>query len=115
MGMLPGVIVFPTMSMSASVIARTGNIALANRRGNNHQHAYESLVDDIVDATNEQNKSKLRRALVVAGRTLKWTETDLHQLYQKRLDPKVRNFTALVWWSVKVRDKTETNSLGSKS
>lgn len=48
---------------------------------------YESLIDQIVDATNKRNKSKLRGALAVAGRTLGWTEKDLHNLYQKRLDP----------------------------
>lgn len=56
----------------------------------------EGLVQLIVDATNERNKPKLARALAITAKTLKWTDQDLHLLYQKRLDPKVRNFSALV-------------------
>lgn len=62
----------------------------------------EALIEQIVDATTEQDKKKLARALAITAKTLKWSDQQLHMLYQKRLDPKVRNFTALVWWHCKV-------------
>lgn len=45
----------------------------------------------------------------MTANTLKWSDTDLHVLYQKRLDPKakVRNFTALVWWHLKLVNQKE--------
>lgn len=69
------------------------------------RNATESLIEDIVAATNEKNTRRLARVLAITARTLKWTESDLHALYQKRLDPKVTNYTGLVWWHVKIHKK----------
>jgi hypothetical protein len=69
------------------------------------RNAREALIEDIVAATNERNKTKLARALAIAANTLGWSDQQLHILYQKRLDPKVRNYTALVWWHAKVTNK----------
>lgn len=69
------------------------------------RNSREALIEDIVAATTERRKRLLARALAVAANTLKWSDQQLHVLYQKRLDPKVRNYTALVWWHVKVTHK----------
>lgn len=66
------------------------------------RNAREALIEDIANATNERNKPKLMRALAVAANTLKWTESDLHALYQKRLDPSIRNYSAFVWSRTKI-------------
>jgi hypothetical protein len=69
------------------------------------RNSAEALIEQIVQATTERDKNGMARALAIAAKTLKWTETDLHVLYQKRLDPQVRNFTALVWWHAKIINK----------
>lgn len=44
------------------------------------------------------------------AKTLKWANQDLHLLYQRRLDPKVRNFSALVWYHCKVKNKSDAKA-----
>ena len=66
------------------------------------RNAREVLIDDIVEATTARQKAKLSRALAIAANTLKWTDIDLHALYQKRLDPSIRNYTAFVWSRTKI-------------
>lgn len=67
------------------------------------RNSKEDLLEQIVEATDGKNADKLRRALAIAVNTMKWTELDLTVLLKKKDDPKVRNFTALVWWSVKMK------------
>lgn len=62
------------------------------------------MIEDIAAATDEKDKGNLCRALAITANTLKWTDQDLHALYQKHLDPKVRHSTALVWWHTKVEE-----------
>ena len=66
------------------------------------RNATEAIIEDIANATNEKNKVKLMRALAITGKTLKWSEMHFLDLYRKRLDPKVKNYTALVWWHTKI-------------
>jgi len=66
------------------------------------RNSREALIEDIAEATDERNKPKLCRALAIAANTLKWTEQDLHALYQKRLDPGIRNYSAFVWSRTKI-------------
>ncbi len=63
----------------------------------------EQLIADIVNATTEKNKQKLARALAVAANALKWQDSALHTLLQKRNDATIRNYTAFVWGSVKTK------------
>lgn len=56
----------------------------------------EALIEDIVGATDEKDSDELKRLLAITAKTLKWTVTDLHALYQKRLDPTIRNYSAFV-------------------
>jgi hypothetical protein len=67
----------------------------------------EALINDIAEATTEKHKKKLARALAITAKTLKWSDTDLHALYQKRLEPGIRNYTAFVWSRVKIANKKE--------
>lgn len=60
------------------------------------RNAREALIEDIAAATDEKDKAKLCRTLAITANTLKWTEQDLHALYQKRLDPSIRNYSAFV-------------------
>lgn len=64
--------------------------------------AKESLIEDIANATDERNKAKLCRTLAIAANTLGWSDQDLHALYQKRLDPSIRNYSAFVWSRTKI-------------
>lgn len=65
----------------------------------------EALIADIVNATSEKNKKKLAKAIALAYKTLGWTDSDLHALLKKRQDPSLRNYTAFVWWSSKIKNK----------
>lgn len=56
----------------------------------------EALIEDIVGATDEKDSDELRRLLAITAKTLKWTDRDLHALFQKRLDPTIRNYSAFV-------------------
>ena len=62
----------------------------------------EQLIADIVEATSDTDKKKLARLLALRSNQLKWSDTDLHALLAKRKDPKIRNFTKFVWWSIKL-------------
>jgi len=72
--------------------------------------ATEAIIEDITNATNEKNKAKLMRALAITGNTLKWSDMQYLDLYRKRLDPKVKNYTALVWWHCKIVNKSTAQS-----
>lgn len=61
----------------------------------------EQLIADIVEATTETDKKKLAKLLAIRSREMNWTEQDLHALLGKKKDPKIRNFTKFVWWSIK--------------
>ena len=50
---------------------------------------------------------QLARALAVTANTGKWTAMDLHALLRKKGDPTIRNYTAFVWWSCKVRNSNQ--------
>lgn len=62
----------------------------------------EALIEDIVNATSEKDKKKLARRIALAYNILGWSDTDLHALLKKKNDPTIRNFTAIVWWSIKI-------------
>ena len=66
------------------------------------RNSREALIEDIAEATDEKDKPKLCRALAITANTLKWTEQDLHALFQKRLDPSIRNYSAYVWSRTKI-------------
>ncbi len=74
-----------------------------NTQGLLVRNNFEQLIADIVNATNEQNKAALARRIATTARQLGWTETELHALLSKKKDPTIRNFTAFVKWSIKVR------------
>lgn len=64
----------------------------------------ELLINDIADQCYPpEERPAIRRRLAIAANTAKWTEMDLHALLKKRQDPSVRNYTALVKWSTKIR------------
>tara|TARA_R110002049_G_scaffold91714_2_gene228272 strand:- start:218 stop:493 length:276 start_codon:yes stop_codon:yes gene_type:complete len=67
----------------------------------------EDLIEQIVEQTTVKGEqaAELSKLLAVAGNTLKWKELDFAILLGKKKDPKVRNFTALVWWHVKLQGK----------
>lgn len=72
----------------------------------------EALIADIVNATQEKDKKKLAKMLAIATNTNKWTNDTLHSILSKRRDPKIRNYTAYVWWAVKIKN-TPTQSTAS--
>jgi len=61
----------------------------------------DNLIDQIIQATTEKDKKALARRIAIASNTMKWSEQDLHALYQKRHE--VRNFTAFVKWSCRIK------------
>lgn len=64
----------------------------------------EALIEEIVAQCTHKRPGddrKLARLLAVTANAAKWTETDLHALLKKKQDPKLRNYTAFVWWSAK--------------
>lgn len=65
----------------------------------------EDLIEQIVAQCTLKpgDDRKLARVLAIAANTGKWTTTDLHALLKKKNDPALRNFTAFVWWSAKVK------------
>lgn len=67
----------------------------------------EDLIEQIVaQCTLKPGEDrKLARVLAIAANTGKWTTTDLHALLKKRMDPTIRNYTAFVWWSAKVKNQ----------
>ena len=67
------------------------------------RNSREQLIADIVDATEEKDKKKLAARLALAANTLKWSDMDLHALLKKKTDPKIRNYTGYVWWSIKIK------------
>lgn len=71
-----------------------------------HNFRHVRLIEDTAAATDEKDKGKFCRALTITANILKWTEQDLHTLHQKRLDPKVQNYSALEWWHAKIERKS---------
>lgn len=63
----------------------------------------DQIISDIVMNTVEKDKKKLAKIISIRARELKWTDTDLHSLLQKKKDPNIRNYTAFVWWSIKLK------------
>lgn len=63
----------------------------------------DQLIADIVNATTEKNKKKLAKVLALTYNALNLSEIDLHALLQKKNDPSIRNYTAFVWYSCKIR------------
>lgn len=61
----------------------------------------EQIIADIVEATTEKDQKKLARLIMIRANQLKWSDTDLHVLLKKKTDPKIRNYTKFVWWSIK--------------
>lgn len=80
---------------------------LADRalRHPNPRNQQEDLIEQIVaQCTLKPGEDrKLARVLAIAANTGGWSTTDLHALLKKRLDPTIRNYTAFVWWSAKVK------------
>jgi hypothetical protein len=73
----------------------------------NIRNAKEDLISQIVertDAKTETKKAELAKLLALAANTLGWSQTDLHALLKKADDPTIRNYSALVRWSCKVKD-----------
>lgn len=81
------------------------------RSNNNHKPELatrtnkENLINQIVEKTNERNKKHLAKLIAIKANRYKWSETDLHALLQKSRDPKIRNFTAFVKWTLKETSK----------
>lgn len=63
----------------------------------------DQLIADIVEATTETNKTSLAKLIAIRARELKWTDQDLHALLAKKNDPKIRNYTAFLKWSLKTK------------
>jgi hypothetical protein len=63
----------------------------------------EQLIADIVNATSDTNKKELAKLISLRANQMKWSDTDLHALFNKRIDPTIRNFTAFVKWSIKLK------------
>jgi hypothetical protein len=63
----------------------------------------EQLIADIVNATSEKNKKALAKLISLRANQMKWSDMDLHALLKKRQDPTIRNFTAFVKWSIKLK------------
>ena len=63
----------------------------------------ESLINQIVEVTNETPKGKktLAKRIAIYANRYKLTADELHGLLAKHRDPKIRNFTAFVKWSIK--------------
>jgi hypothetical protein len=51
----------------------------------------------------------LAKLLAITANTAGWGTSELHALLKKRNDPTIRNYTAYVWWSAKVRKSDITN------
>lgn len=82
------------------------NINLNKKEGSfNIRSNKEDLIVEIVKCTNEKNKKALAKLIGIWVNKYKISETDLHALLQKRHDPKIRNFTAFVKWSIKDKKK----------
>jgi hypothetical protein len=56
-----------------------------------------------VEATSGEDAKKLAKRIALAANTLGWSDMDLHALLRKR--GQVRNFTAFVKWSIKIKKK----------
>jgi len=67
----------------------------------------EMLIEQIVEQTtgSAADKKKLAKVLAINSKILKWSETDLHALLGKKKDPSIRNYTAFVWYSLKLKSK----------
>ena len=68
----------------------------------------EDLIEQIVAACTFRKSGQdreLAKLLAITAKTAKWTTADLHALYQKRLDPSIRSYSAFVTWSAKVTKK----------
>jgi len=63
----------------------------------------EQLIADIVNATSEKNKKELAKLISLRANQMKWSDMDLHALLGKKKDPTIRNFTAFVKWSIKIK------------
>lgn len=63
----------------------------------------ESLANDIAQATVVKDKRGLAKRIMIAANTNKWSDTDLHALYQKRNDPNITNYTGFVVWAIKIK------------
>lgn len=63
----------------------------------------EQLIKEIVEASTEKDKKKFARFISIRARELKLTDTDLHYLLQKKNDQSIKNYTAFVRWSLKVK------------
>lgn len=71
----------------------------------NPRNQQEDLIEQIVaQCTLKPGEDrKLARVLAIAANTGKWTTMDLHALLKKRMDPTIRNYTAFVWYSSKIK------------
>jgi hypothetical protein len=72
----------------------------------NIRNAKEDLIAQIVertDAKTETKKAELAKLIALAANALKWDTTDLHALLKKADDPTIRNYSALVRWTCKVK------------
>lgn len=63
----------------------------------------EAIINEIVGLTNESEAGKklLAKQIALWANRYKLSGTDLHALLKKHEDPKIRNFTAFVKWSIK--------------
>lgn len=65
----------------------------------------EDLIEQIVAQCTLRpgEDRKLAKLIAVTANLGHWTAMDLHALLRKKEDPSIRNYTAFVWWSAKVR------------
>lgn len=64
------------------------------------------LIQQIVARMNlktDEERRDLEKRLAIAANALNWKLIDLHALLKKADDPTIRNFTAFVVWSCKLR------------
>lgn len=83
---------------------------IQERKQSTARNDKEALMEQIIDQCHfksEKEKETAARRLAIACNTAHWSLTDLHALLKKRQDPTIRNYTAFVMWSCRVRLKRD--------
>ena len=68
----------------------------------------EDLIEQIVAQCTFRKPGedrKLARLLAVTANTAGWTNDTLHYILKRKYDENIRNYTAWVWWSAKIKKK----------
>jgi hypothetical protein len=85
------------------------HINIEQTQANAPRSQREDLIEQIVAQCTFRKPGedrKLARLLAVTANTARWSTTDLHALLKKRQDPTIRSYTRFVWWSAKIKKKT---------